>query len=353
MRLLFVSRPSLFSHPGGDTLHVEQTAEHIRRLGHEVEIATYHFIEPKGFDVIHFFNLGQPAPVLPYLRKAPEIPLVVSSVFVDYSTVENPVAGRKERMVAQFNYHWQEYFKTLARTFKGQEQLPHWEYIIDGQKASVKNVLDRAAVLIGASDWEVQHVVNSYGFKGRREKITVGVEHVRGVNTKLSRSNKRVLCAARFEPLKNQHRLISACRKLELPLHLVGRASRNHRKYFNYCFDLAGGDVVFHGKLTRTETLNEITQAKIHAMPSFYESTGLSTLEALYCGCQVVVGNHPIQRELFAGHAHFANPNSELSIQEAILEAMANKENHQSWVKQNFSWSVAALKIVEIYRDLV
>lgn len=353
MRLLFVSRPSLFSHPGGDTLHVEQTAEHIRRLGHEVEIATYRYIDPKAFDVIHFFNLGQPASVLPYLRKAPETPLVVSSVFVDYSVVNNPVAGRKERILAQFNNHWQEYFKTLARAFKGQEQLPHWEYLIDGQKASIKNVLDRAAVLIGASDWEVQHVVNSFGFKGRKEKITVGVEHVKSINPKLGRSNKRLLCAARFEPLKNQHSLILACRKLELPLHLVGTASRNHKKYFDYCFDLAGGDVVFHGKLSRSETLHEISQAKIHAMPSFYESTGLSTLEALYLGFQVVVGNHPIQRELFAGHAHFANPNSERSIQKAILEAMANEETHRDWVKENFSWSVAALKIVEIYRDLI
>lgn len=353
MRLLFVSRPSLFSHPGGDTLHVEQTAEQLRSLGHEVDIASSRFIDPRTFDILHFFNLGQPAALLPYLRKAPEIPLVVSSIFVNYAQIPNPVKGRKEKVLSQFNHHWQEYFKTLARAFKGQENLPNWEYLIDGQKASVKNVLDRAAVLIGASDWEVQHVVDTFGFKGRKLKITPGVDHVKGTEAKPGRSNKRIICAARFEPLKNQHTLISACNNLGLPLHLIGAASRNHHKYYKYCFELADGKVVFRGKLSRAETLDEIAQSKIHAMPSFYETTGLSSLEALYSGCQVVVSNHPIQRELFEGHAHFADPHSIPSLEKAILEAMADKEDHRKWVKENFSWSVAALKIAEIYRDLI
>ena len=58
--------------------------------------------------------------------------------------------------------------------------------------------------------------------------------------------------------------------------------------------------------------------AAVHALPSWYETTGLSTLEALAAGRPVVVSGGPCVEEYFAGCARFCNPGSIRSIRRRL-----------------------------------
>ena len=68
MKVLFVSRPDNFSQPGGDSLHVEQTARQLKRLGVEVTIWRGENLTASDFDLIHFFNLTRPTAIMPLLK---------------------------------------------------------------------------------------------------------------------------------------------------------------------------------------------------------------------------------------------------------------------------------------------
>ena len=57
MKVLFISRATLFKVSGGDTIQMMATAKYLKKLGIDVEIKlTDEKINYSTFDLIHFFN---------------------------------------------------------------------------------------------------------------------------------------------------------------------------------------------------------------------------------------------------------------------------------------------------------
>ena len=88
MHIAFVARKTLYSQPGGDTVQVEQSAAALRRQGHNVSITTSGTPLPDNIDVLHGFNLGRPADLLPYFTSFPG-KKVLSSIYVDYALADS------------------------------------------------------------------------------------------------------------------------------------------------------------------------------------------------------------------------------------------------------------------------
>src|SRR6516164_5516319 len=88
MKVAFISRASLFSDKGGDTIQIANTASQLRILGIEVDI----FLadqkpEYARYDLLHFFNIIRPDDILPHISLS-RLPFVVSTIYVDYSEYE-------------------------------------------------------------------------------------------------------------------------------------------------------------------------------------------------------------------------------------------------------------------------
>lgn len=352
MRILFVSRPSLYKQKGGDTLHIEETAKALRKLGHVVDIATNEWKHPKKYDLLHFFNLGQPAVFLPYIKQAQGKSILLSSIFVDYREVDQNVSFIKRLIIRFTGDYGLEYFKTIARYFKGQEPWPGLSYIFQGHRWAIQKVLEHTKLLITASHYEADMITKSFKFDRQRDVIHVGCDHMVSDVQAPEILRRGVLCVARFEPLKNQLGLIRACNTAHIRLKLAGKASRNHKRYFKVCKKLAGRDVEFLGYLKSQDVYERMHEAKVHALISHFETTGLSTLEAFNNGCQVVVADHPIQRELFGDHAFYASIKDENQLIETLQKALDSKEEHTQWVREKFSWRKAAERLDIYYTQL-
>ena len=115
--------------------------------------------------------------------------------------------------------------------------------------------------------------------------------------------------------------------------------------------EIAGAQVQFHERKSLNECLEFYGRSKVHVLASFYESTGLVSLEALASGCQIVVSDLPIQRELFGERAFYCNPSDPSSIQSAIAAALQASTNHSEWARKQFSWQKAALALERVYQD--
>ncbi|HET7002588.1 MAG TPA: glycosyltransferase family 1 protein, partial [Puia sp.] len=68
MKVAFISRSSLFSDKGGDTIQIVNTAAALRHLGVEVDI----FLADQKpdydkYDFLHFFNIIRPDDILPHI----------------------------------------------------------------------------------------------------------------------------------------------------------------------------------------------------------------------------------------------------------------------------------------------
>lgn len=351
MKVLFLARSTLYSQPGGDTLQMQQTAAYLQQLGIEVDIRLRgQKAKPRDYDVVHFFNLFRPADLLPYLRKTKA--LVISTIYVNYGEYDGKYRGRQwSRAYSLLGKFGVEYLKTCLRWLKGKEKFPGWFYLLRGQKASVNKILNRADFCITASHQEARAIVKDFDDFNLKKysKINLGCEHFEvKQNTLFPR--KGVACAARIEGIKNQYRLISAMKDSETELHLFGNLAANQKSYGVACSREAGRNVKFHGHVPPEKLAEILPQFKAHAMPSFYETTGLSTIEALKAGCQVVITRRGGQEEIFEDHAFFCNPTSVHSIRKAIQKALASEEDHRKWAEESFSWEKAAKEISDIYR---
>ena len=88
IKVLMISRATLFSSPGGDTVQVEETANYLRKIDVVVDIMlSNEDINFNGYDLVHFFNIIRPNDILGHLKKI-NIPFVISTIFVDYTEYE-------------------------------------------------------------------------------------------------------------------------------------------------------------------------------------------------------------------------------------------------------------------------
>jgi len=351
MNVLFISRSTLFSQPGGDTLQVKHTAKSLSEIGVNVDIKlSGEPINPRGYDIIHFFNLIRPADL--QLNIPAYIPLVVSTIYHDYSEYDSRYRSKFSGLLFRLTgKNGLEYLKVILRWLNGSDKFPGLKYLLIGHKRSMRYLLKRANFALTTSHQEADLIRKDLGYLPEYKKINLGSEHIKHKDGELHREG--VLCAARIEGFKNQLNLIRAVKGTGQKLTLTGNIATNQQAYYNQCRAEADGSVTFLGRVSNEKLESQFRQAHTHALISYYETTGLSTLEALKAGCQAVITDRGAQREIFEGHGFFCQPDDVDSIKEALQQAEVSTEDHSAWVTENFSWKKAAHEISDIYQKLL
>jgi glycosyltransferase involved in cell wall biosynthesis len=163
---------------------------------------------------------------------------------------------------------------------------------------------------------------------------------------------KGVLCVARIEGIKNQLNLIKAIKQTDLDLIIIGKTAPNHASYFEECKREANHQVRYIDHIDQEKLIEHYKKAKVHAMVSWFETTGLSSLEAAACGCNIVISDRGDQEEYFKQDAFYADPNSVNSIRDALLIAHYSKvsESLIERINKKYTWTQTAKKTMEAYR---
>ncbi|MEC1523402.1 glycosyltransferase family 4 protein, partial [Neobacillus niacini] len=197
-----------------------------------------------------------------------------------------------------------------------------------------KKVLEEADILLPNSNEELDIVEREFGLKGLMEKTIVvpnAVDLKAPANSSLSidwlnQLENIVLEVGRIEPTKNQSSVIKALENdTEIPIVFVGRV--HDQKYGEYVKNLADkrGNVHFIDQIDHEEIFALYRKAAVHVLPSFRESPGLSSLEALFSGCNIVVSSVeycPVHYYKFDQYGEICNPYDAESIKNAIFNAL-------------------------------
>ncbi len=116
--------------------------------------------------------------------------------------------------------------------------------------------------------------------------------------------------------------------------------------------------IVFTGWVDDVEVKNYVANAELMVFPTLYEGFGIPPLEAMACGCPVLVSDIPVTREVCSDAALYFNPNniSELS---KLIEEVLNKRNQNDLIiskgiarSKFYSWESASNKTVNIFSEL-
>ena len=358
IRILMISRATLYTSPGGDTIQILSTAKYLIKLGILVDVKlTNDVIKYEKYDLIHFFNLIRPADILPHIKLSNK-KFVVSTIFVDYEEFERYARKGIYRLVAiLLSSDMREYLKTIIRFYRNNELINSKYFLLNGQKKSIDKILKKCACILPNSYNEKERIYMAYGVKATSYKIPNAID-MEIFNNKSNIDKKytnSIICVARIEGRKNQLNLIKALKNEHIKLFIIGKPSPNNIYYYDKCKKEANEYTEFIDHVSQEELSVIYRSAKVHALASWFETTGLVSLEAAYCGCNIVITKKGDQEEYFKDFGYFCDPGDINSIREAVLEAYSNpyNENIKETIAKNYSWENTALETLEAYEKVL
>lgn len=353
-----IVRSTLYTSPGGDTVQIDLTAKHLRELGVNVDIKyTNSEIAYKNYQAIHFFNIIRPDDIFPHIKN--NLPVFISTIFVDYSEYER--SNREGILGYAFKFLSSgqiEYLKAIARWVKNGEAIKSKFYFFNGHKASIKFLMGKASLLLPNSHNEYQRLAKYSGRSAPYRKVVNAIDPSI-FNNDIPANDKfsnHIICVGRIEGRKNQLNLIKAMAKTSLQLTIIGKPSPNHINYYQECKKLADqcGNVKFIDHLDHHELVGIYKAAKVHVLPSWFETTGLSSLEAGVMGCNIVITKKGDTEEYFKDFAFYCDPGDVDSISSAIMNAYHAPINGdlRSYIINYYTWQEAAKQTYQAYRSV-
>ena len=351
-----LSRQNLYTVPGGDTMQINKTAEYLRRLGVEVNIGLLgESYDYSDYNLVHLFNIIVPEQIEGLVRKL-SIPYVVSTIFVDYGEYEN---RSRRGLLGTITRHlppsFIEYGKAVIKALINR-RLPNLRFLFSGFDSSVARIASGAAILLPNSQSEMRRLSERFGVSSIYHVVPNGVDvklfqPIEGI----MRDDSLVLCIARIEGLKNQLNLIRAIKGTGLKLKIVGNTAPNHQAYYAACVEEGDGEVEFIPHVDQRELVKLLCQAKVHVLPSWFETTGLVSLEAALMGCNIVVSDRGDVREYLGDYAHYCEPDSVASIRAAVIAATRaeSRDELSRRIREHYTWQRAAEETLWAYRQVL
>lgn len=345
MRVIFVpSFPFTFTPPGGGRIQVLKTKEYLEKLGIEVKFwnPEKNYALDKDSDIFHIFSSDWSLAQLAMLIKKLGYTYVVSTIF--------------------WEPNW---FKVIAHKVLSQIPLTQTNWR--------KRLLKEANLLLPNSNFEARHISEIFNIPLEKFWVVpnavdsdfIGLDPDRFWETyipELSKNERFILSVAIIEPRKNTLSLIKAACKIEAPLVLIGPESTLHQQYVQQVKDeiekAKKKILIKHipGIYDRTMLANAFSAAWVHALVSFIETPGISTLEAGLNGANLVVSRLLPVLEYVGDYSWSVDPHNIESIAKGLEEALnspRNFKNAKDYIKNNFTWEIAAKKTLEGYRKVL
>lgn len=171
---------------------------------------------------------------------------------------------------------------------------------------------------------------------------------------------KFMLAVGTLEPRKNLPFLIRTYQQMrnanqtELGLVIVGRTGWKSEAPEG---GLGGKDnnVVLTGFVPQADLVALYNLAEVFVLPSLYEGFGFPPLEAMACGCPVIVSNRGSLPEVVGDAALLIDPGLQDSLAGAIGAVETNSSLREDLVRRGFervkrfSWRSAAVQTLEVY----
>ncbi len=346
MKVLFVNQHLESKQNGGDMVQMINTKKYLEKeFGVEVTLCKSIEIEKyfEDNDLIHIFNIQTIEYTYNALKKAKKYnkKVVLSTIFWDLrdatyiNTLYKLFKITPSKNVEKLKKFGNIFNKLIYKIMSNKTS------IMFNKKELAFKVLNEADFLLPNSTEELQLLIEYYGLDpyklnlkslivpnavDKRKLINIKNEN----NNKIIEQNNFILQVGAINPVKNQINLIKAFfDDKKIPIVFIGRCS--DISYYKKLKALGNkrGNVFFYDELSNDDVLRIYKNASCHILPSFRESPGLVSLEAIAMGTPIVVSGKeycPINYYKFDDIATICNPYSPESIREAVLFALNN--NH-------------------------
>ncbi len=233
----------------------------------------------------------------------------------------------------------------------------------------MKASLRKAISVISVSELAKREIIRFFGipackihvvYHGTSDKFRGEVSHGK---TDIPLQHPFILSISLLYPHKNYPTLIKAFsimkKRYKCPHKLVIIGDCPNRGYLNEMKNLVRelhleGDIIFISSVSHSETIKWYRFADAYILPSFYETFGLTIIEAMACGVPVLTSNTSAMPEIGGEAALYFNPNNPQDIANKTWEVLSNKELREKMMRLGterackFTWEDTAKKTLKV-----
>ncbi|MDR3587852.1 MAG: glycosyltransferase [Desulfosporosinus sp.] len=328
MKVLFQARPDFMKNPAGDTVQMVSTGQELNKLGVEVHLSSDPNIDLSPYDFVHIFN--------------------ITRIKESYMFFLNAQKQKKKIVISPIYWPPNAYLK---REGASANALAVWKHM----QPMRARLVSECTLLLPNSLIEMDVLQQDFLKAAPFQVVPNGFpDSFIGATPQLFREyfpdipKEFVLCAARISPRKNQHWLAKVCQELGLSLVLLGPV--NDQTYFKSVTSFS--NVIYLGTLQGELLASAYSATKSHALPSWFETPGLSSIEAGACGTVVISTNQGSPKEYFQDMALYVHPLDDLSLRVALEQAFnASPLPLMHHIHKHYPWSKVAEVTLEAYRQ--
>ena len=330
MKVLFQTRPDFMKNPAGDTVQIVSTGQELKNLGVEVHISADPNIDLSPYDIVHIFN--------------------ITRIKESYMFFLNAQKQQKKIVLSPIYWPPNAYFK---REGASSNALAVWKHM----QPMRARLVSECALLLPNSHIEMDVLQQDFLKTAPYRAVPNGFpDSFIGTTPQLFREQfpdtpkEFVLCAARISTRKNQHWLAKICQDLGLSLVLLGPV--NDQQYFESVKSFS--NVIYIGTLQGELLASAYSAAKVHALPSWFETPGLSSIEAGACGTVVISTDQGSPKEYFQDMAFYVRPMDDISLRTALEQAFnASPLPLMQHIHKHYPWTKVAEITLEAYEKVI
>ncbi len=378
MKVLMLGRTDIKSNPGGDLVQIEQTALELRKLGLQVDLKTTWHVDMSKYDLVHIFQLDWVSECFIYARDAKKAgkKVILSPIHHSIKEVElweKQFAFGMRKIASTFlpTQFLRDTAKIVYRAlfFDHAKLIPAFYAGVYGLKSLHKKTLELSDLVLVQTQAEVVDLKATYGVDFNWYVVPNGVGSNYIETTSQLAENTTpplaftdyILCVGRIEARKNQLSVIKAIEKLrnetnkDLRLVFVGRLSRTQKSYVTHFLnEVKSYDWITHLEWIDYSKMPSIYKfAAVSVSASWFETTGLTSLEALYCGCNAVASGSRAF-EVLGDLVEYCDPANIDSIRDAIKKQLTKpKPILSNEFKRKYTWQKSAEKTLKLYNEVL
>jgi glycosyltransferase involved in cell wall biosynthesis len=336
--------------PGGHRVQLEQTCKHLIELGIEAEVSFAPEPDLTSYDILHGFSMTPES-----MRRCREyrVPVAFSTIYWgrEYTTGQHYTGKKLEMWVGRARKG-----AGLLRSALQGRSSEKCEALVEHLQ-SMRVVCEMADILLPNSRSEANALKSELGVTTPCHVVPNSVDPTQFKISDAVEASRRdyVLFSGRFEPHKNQLGLIRAMKGSNIPIKLVGHPHPHHPDYYEQCRRLATGNISILPGVPHDDLVPLYQGARVHVLPSWFETTGLVSLEAALCGCNIVTTNRGYAHDYFQDMAWYCDPANPASIRQAIEAAYhaPPQPELRERILNEFTWKHTAQATVEGYHKIL
>lgn len=364
MKVLMQIRQNVFDLAGGDTTQMVKTKEALEARGIEVDLSLDLHPDVSSYDVVHLFNLTRVQETFVQAKNARAAgkPIVLSTIYWPTSEFEKGAAGGLRGFLGRhLNVDNMERLKVAGKYILGRERNEGARYLLThSYRKMQREILEASDVLLPNAFTELEKIEEHLDFHSSsyvvvpnavdESSIRAALEECSG---EFSRYRGWIACIGRIDIRKNQMSLIKAIEGTDYRVVFVGRKSPGHIEYANKVVSIIKNSpqMDWIEQMPNKDIYRLCKECRVSALPSWFETPGLVSLEAAAMGCNIVVSSEGTTRDYFGDSAFYCDVNNPASIKAALDKAYAAAydEAFGRKILDEYTWDRAAEKTIEGY----